>query len=198
MHPIYVVTDIEADGPDPGRHSMLSFASVAVQSGAPIAEFEAVLQPLPEMTTDPDTARWWLTEPEAYKAATENAEPAAAVMSQFVSWVRNLAGPAVFTAHPLAFDGPWIDYYLKRFEDTRLISGPWAGPKLFIGPGLCLRSYIAGRAGLEIGAVSASGQRVKYPADWLGHHPHTHRAIDDARGYASLLITMQAHRVPGT
>ena len=25
------------------------------------------------------------------------------------------------------------------------------------------------------------------PREWLGHHEHTHRAIDDARGYAHLL-----------
>ena len=28
--PVYIVTDIEADGPTPGKNSMLSFASVAV------------------------------------------------------------------------------------------------------------------------------------------------------------------------
>ncbi len=42
MPPISVVTDIEADGPDPGRHSMLSFACVGVQAGVPIAIAETL------------------------------------------------------------------------------------------------------------------------------------------------------------
>ena len=32
MEPIYIVTDGEFDGPVPGRHSLLSFASVAVSA----------------------------------------------------------------------------------------------------------------------------------------------------------------------
>ena len=55
MDPIYVVTDIEADGPTPGRNSMLSFASVAVTAGLEIADdFEAVLAPLEGAAPDPD------------------------------------------------------------------------------------------------------------------------------------------------
>ena len=30
----------------------------------------------------------------------------------------------------------------------------------------------------------------RYPPEWLGDHPHSHQAIDDARGYAHLLITL--------
>lgn len=33
-----------------------------------------------------------------------------------------------------------------------------------------------------------------YPAEWLGDVKHTHRAIDDARGYANLLIRFTADR----
>ncbi len=46
---IFIVTDIEADGPDPGRHSMLSFASVARgEDGQDYGEFFINLMPLPE------------------------------------------------------------------------------------------------------------------------------------------------------
>jgi hypothetical protein len=45
---VYVVTDIEVDGPWPGPNSLRSFASVAVTaSGEERGTFEAVLAPLP-------------------------------------------------------------------------------------------------------------------------------------------------------
>jgi len=28
------------------------------------------------------------------------------------------------------------------------------------------------------------------PADWYGHVPHSHRAIDDARGFANVLAKL--------
>ena len=53
---------------------------------------------------------------------------------------------------------------------------------LFVGAGLCIRSYAKGVLGAKTPKAGAG-----YPDDWVGHHPHTHRAIDDARGYAHLL-----------
>jgi hypothetical protein len=35
------------------------------------------------------------------------------------------------------------------------------------------------------------------PREWLGNVPHTHRAIDDARGYANLLHFFLTRREPG-
>lgn len=47
-HWVYVVTDIEVDGPWPGPNSMRSFASVAVTlDGTEHGRFEAVLEELP-------------------------------------------------------------------------------------------------------------------------------------------------------
>ena len=57
MEPIYVVTDVEFDGPVPGRHSLLSFASVAVSAnGERRGIFEAVLARLEGSHPDPETA----------------------------------------------------------------------------------------------------------------------------------------------
>jgi hypothetical protein len=55
---VYVVTDIETDGPTPGVNSMRSFASIAVSpDGTEYERFEAVLEPLPGTTPDPDSHR---------------------------------------------------------------------------------------------------------------------------------------------
>jgi hypothetical protein len=183
-NPIYVVTDVEFDGPVPGRHSMLSFASVAVTPEGHIhGDFEATLGRLADATTDPETMLFWLTQPAAYTAATHNPEPPEAVMQRFVSWVKSLPGDAVFAAHPLALDGPWIDFYLQRFTHERLIEGPWRTQRLFRAAPLCLVSFAAGRLGWNPWDCDV----LRYPAEWLGAHEHTHRAIDDAKGYAHLL-----------
>ena len=182
--PVYIVTDIEADGPRPGAHSMLSFASVAVtRAGEERSVFEAVLEPLDGAARDPDTYAWFQTQPEAWAAATRDPRPADRVMAEFVDWVRSLGAPAIFAAFPVAFDGMWIDFYLKRFTRHALIEGPYAADPLFAGPGLCLKSYAAARTGQDF----ADCRPKTLPREWLGHHEHTHRAIDDARGYAHLL-----------
>jgi hypothetical protein len=180
----YVVTDIEADGPWPGPNSMIAFASVAVTAdGVEQSTFEAVLRGLPGAAPDAETYAWFQTEPEAWKAATTNPREPGQVMADFVAWVRQLPRPRVFAAFPLAFDGMWIDYYLRRFTRAGLVEGMYATDRLFDGTGLCLRSYMAAVTGKPMVECS----RATMPEGWLGEVPHTHLAIDDARGYAHLL-----------
>lgn len=181
---VYVVTDIEADGPWPGPNSMISFASVAVTArGEERGIFEAVLRPLPGAAVNPDTYAWFQTQPEAWRAATTDPRPVYEVMDDFVSWVRALPEKRMFAAHPLGFDGGWIDYYLRRFTPFGLVQGPYETDRLFNGPGLCLQSYAAAITGRPMADVSPQ----TLPSEWLGDITHTHRAIDDARGYAHLL-----------
>lgn len=190
---IYVVTDVELNGPIPGRHSMLSFASVAVTpDGHRNGEFEAVLDRLDGASTDPETMAFWQTRPEAYAAATRNPEAPDVVMARFVDWVRELPGDPIFAAHPLALDGPWIDFYLQRFTGERLLEGPWRPNRLFRSAPLCLASFAAGRLGWPTWVCDVG----RYPAEWLGEHDPTHRAIDDARGYAHLLVRLMSQGRP--
>ena len=180
----YVVTDIEVDGAWPGPNSMRSFASVAVTAeGFEHGVFEAVLEPLPGAAPNPDTYAWFQTQPEAWAAATTDPDPIDEVMTRFVAWVRDLPGPRMFAASPIAFDGGWIDFYLRRFTRYGLVQGPYETDVLFNGPGLCLRSYAAAVTGRPVADVSPQ----TLPSEWFGDIAHTHRAIDDARGYAHLL-----------
>jgi hypothetical protein len=189
---VYVVTDIECDGPWPGRHSMLSFGSVAIRAdGTRLGEFEAVLDGLPGAAPEPDTYAWFQTVPEAWAAATTDPRPPADVMSDFVTWVRSLPAPRVFAAHPVAFDGMWIDYYLRRFTDDGSQPGPYEDDPLFDSAGFCLRSAVAVVTGWPMTEIRASW----LPTEWLGDEPHTHRAIDDARGYANLLVALLSGEV---
>jgi DNA polymerase III alpha subunit (gram-positive type) len=181
----YVVTDIECDGPNPNRNSMLSFASVAVSAtGEILGEFEAVLEPRPDRNPDPGTMAWWQSLPDVWAAATTNPEPPGLVMERFAVWVESLPGLRVFAARPLIFDGTWIDHYLDHYLGSRANVGIRLDRKVFNGfAALDLDSLIAGL----MGAPHRVAYRPDVPEAWLGDHAHTHRAIDDARGYASLL-----------
>ena len=180
----YFVTDVEIDGPDPAHHSMLSFATVVVrQDGAAVAEFEAVLQPRPERTSDEKTMAWWQSQPEAWAAATENPEPPDLVMKRFADWVETFPGTRAFAAKPLMLDGPWVDRYLRDYADTQLLDIDIWGRQIFTAMPVDLGSFLSG----VFNRVAPLGINVPFPDDWLGGHAHSHRAIDDARGYAAVL-----------
>jgi len=107
MEPVYVVTDVEVDGPTPGENSMLSFASVAVNTKGQISDdFQAVLSTLEGAKADPPTMAWFRTQPEALAAATDNPQPPEDVIASYVHWVRSLPGDPIFVAHPLAMVVP--------------------------------------------------------------------------------------------
>ena len=191
MPHFYVVTDCEFDGPQPGANSMLSFGSVAVSAaGKTLGEFEAVLEPLHDAASDPGTMLFWKKHPEAWAAATVDPEPAADAMKRFVDWIKSLGGEPIFAAHPVTVDGPWFDFYLRRFTGRPLFEGPWVSERLFRHPPLCLMSMVAGSTGRGQWECDVDN----YPPEWLGSVEHTHRAIDDARGYANLLSFFTLNR----
>jgi hypothetical protein len=107
-------------------------------------------------------------------------------MGRYVRWVRSLGAKAMFAASPLAFDGLWIDYYLRRFTRYGILQGPYEEDRLFHGPGLCIRSYAAAVTGRPVADMSPTN----LPSDWFGDLEHTHKAIDDALGYANLLLAL--------
>lgn len=168
---------------------MRSFACVAVSlDGTEHGRFEAVLEELPGSAPHPKTLEWFQSVPDAWIAATSNPEPVPDVMNRFVAWVKGLPGQSTFAASPLAFDGGWIDYYLRRFTKYGVIQGPYEEDTLFEGPGLCIRTYAAAVTGMPVAEMAAS----KMPKEWFGDVEHSHRAIDDALGYANLLVTLAA------
>ncbi|SEP63243.1 Uncharacterized protein YhfF [Devosia sp. YR412] len=185
--PIFIVTDIESDGPTPLHNSMLSFASVAIEAdGTRHGTFEAQLLARPDRTTNEQTMAWWATQPEAWAATTANAEEPAVVMPRFADWVEILPGPKVFVAAPMIFDGLWMDHYLDEFAGTRVLSGPFKQRQIFRGGGICLYTM----AGTLRGAPYLDWGMSKLPAEFYGHIAHTHKAIDDAEGFANVLVEL--------
>lgn len=187
--PTYLVTDIEANGLVPGRHSMISIASVAVDhDGMEIARFTVNLQPLGGKSEDPGAMTWWVTQPDAWQETTATAVEASLGMAAFTSWVQRLPGPRIFVAHPVSFDGAYIAWYLDQYGDTPLYDTPRQTG--LTTAALDLPSLVIGVMGWDLERCGRHG----YPTEWLGGNPHSHRAIDDALGYASLLKTMLEKR----
>ena len=186
----FVVTDIEADGPSPLGSSMLSFASVACDGvGTVLGEFEAVLEPRSDRKPHPETMAWWQTQPEAWVHATTNPKPPEIVMPRYADWVGSLPGHRVFAAAPMIFDGLWMDHYLETFADTRVLGTPLkTARQIFRGGGVCLYTM----AGTLRGAEYLKWGMQRVPPEWYGHIEHTHRAIDDARGFANVLAKLFA------
>ncbi len=185
----YIVTDIEANGPYPGVHSMLGFASVACRRGDGIVgEFEANIAPLAELTEHPEVMDWWRTQPDAFAYVAKNPSPALEAMTGWVDWIEGYPGERVFVAHPITFDGMWMDWYLRRFLGRPLFRGPVRGTCLFSNTGLDLPSFAMAALNRDPKDV----RRSAYPVEWFGNVLHSHRAIDDAKGYAHLLLRLLA------
>ena len=179
---VYVFVDVEVDGPDPGKNSLRSLAAVAFSAaGTELREFTRNLQPLKGAEPEPVTLRWWQSQPAPWAEITRDAEVPDLAMIAFAGWVQALPGAPVFAAHPLVFDGSWMDWYLRRYTGTRLFGGPFAGRSLFVGAGIDIPSYVQAALGMDY-----FRERPDYPADLLDGFQHTHRALGDARGHAAL------------
>lgn len=174
---IYVSTDIEADGPIPGPHSMLSFASVALRADkTTIAEFTANLAPLPGSAPHPRTMAWWEGFPEALAHARTNPEPPEQVMPRYVKWLRGLPGRVVFVGQPAAFDFLWIYWYLVRF----------GGDSPFGHSALDAKTY----AMALLKKPYRDCVEHALPREWDDGLPRTHVALDDARAQGAMFCNM--------
>lgn len=181
MPEIYVSTDVEADGPIPGPYSMLSFASAAFRADKTLlATFEANLTLLPGATADPKTMEWWQGQQEAWAACRTNPREPTIVMPEYVAWLKSLPGKPVFVAYPAAYDFMFVYWYLIRF----------AGESPFSHSALDIKSYAMALLGREY----RESVKRNMPANWFDNMPHTHVALDDAKGQGMLFCNMLAAR----
>ena len=107
----YVSIDIEADGPVPGLHSMLSLGAAAFTSEGVLDDtFSVNLESLPEASEDMRTMRWWASQPVAWEACRTDPEAPESAMRRFHTWIqrRNEAvGLPVTVAFPGASSVQW-------------------------------------------------------------------------------------------
>jgi hypothetical protein len=177
MSETYVSTDVETDGPIPGPHSMLSFASAAYLADKTlVSTFSANLLTLEGASGHPATMEWWKKNPEAWVACRTNVEPADAAMPRYVAWLKALPGRPVFVAYPAGFDFLFVYWYLMRF----------AGESPFSHSALDIKTYAM--AMLKKGYRDATKRNM--PKRWFDDLPHTHVALDDAIEQGALFCNM--------
>jgi hypothetical protein len=177
MAEIYVSTDVESDGPIPGPHSMLSFASAAYRADKTLlSTFSANLELLPGATGDPGTMRWWAQHPEAWQAARADLEAPEPAMRRYVQWLRTIPDRPVFVAYPAGYDFLFVYWYLMRF----------AGESPFSHSALDVKTFAM--AILKCDYRDAVKRNM--PRRWFDALPHTHVALDDAIEQGALFCNM--------
>lgn len=181
---IYVSTDIEADGPIPGPHSMLSFGSAAFQADKTlISTFSANLETLPGATGHPDTMAWWAKQPAAWEACRKDLEDPRFAMDRYVSWVKGLPGIPVFVAYPVGFDFAFIHWYLMYFT----------GSSPFSFSAVDIKTY----AMALLKSDYRKSTKKHMPKRWFPKSPHTHVALDDAIEQGMLFLNMLDENLVG-
>jgi len=176
---VYVSTDVESDGPIPGPHSMLSFASAAfLDDGEMVGTFTATLDTLPGAAGHPETMRWWRSQPEAWAACRADPRPAEVVMPEYAQWLEHLPGRPVFVAYPAGFDFTFVYWYLHRF----------LGSSPFSHSALDVKSF----AMALLGGKFRDTAKRSMPRRWFTDRPHTHVALDDAIEQGEMFVRMLA------
>ena len=179
MPEIYVSTDVETDGPIPGPHSMLSFASAAYRADkALVSTFTANLELLPDAKGDERTMAWWAQNQAAYDATRVGLEQPIDAMRRYVAWVNALPGTPVFVAYPAGFDFLFVYWYLIRF----------AGESPFSFSALDMKTY----AMAILKKDYRQSVKKNMPKAWFDDLPHTHVALDDAIEQGALFCNMLA------
>ncbi len=168
----YVSVDVEADGPIPGPHSMLSLGAAAfvIDWSGPRVEavgtFSANLETLPDARGAPDTMAWWTSQPAAWAACRQDPRPPVDVMRDFAAWLITLPGRPVFVAYPAGFDFTFVYWYLVRFT----------GSSPFSHAALDMKTM----AMTLLGTPFRDTTKRVMPARWMTPSRHSHVAVEDA------------------
>lgn len=170
-------TDIEADGPIPGPHSMLSFASAAYLADKTlVGTFTANLESLPGAIGHPETMQWWTQNQAAWEASRSNCESPDAAMPRYVGWLKKLQGKPVFIGYPASYDFMFVYWYLMRF----------AGESPFSHSALDIKTL----AMVLLRTDYRNATKRNMPKVWFDKLPHTHVALDDAIEQGALFCNM--------
>ncbi|WP_437186497.1 3'-5' exoribonuclease domain-containing protein [Planctomicrobium sp. SH668] len=179
MPEIYVSTDIEADGPIPGPHSMLSLGSAAyLEDGTRHSTFSANLETLPGATGHPETMEWWERNSRAWNKTRRDLLTPEAAMLAYSEWLKSLPGRCVFVAYPAGFDFTFVYWYLIRFT----------GASPFSFSSLDMKTM----AMVLMNSEFREASKRNMPHRWFSKRPHTHDALDDAIEQGEMFCKMLA------
>lgn len=162
---MFVMVDVEADGPIPGEFSMISIGAVLVEPSLE-RTFYGRLRPISER---------WVPEALAVSGHTREEcltfDDPRVVMERFAAWLTEHAGKRpMFVSDNNGFDWMFTCWYFHRFT------------------GACPFGHSSTNLGsLYKGLVKDFGQSFRH----LRRTPHTHHPVDDAKGNAEALLAMK-------
>ena len=169
----YIVVDVEASGPSPGKHAMLSIGACTLPE--PRRTFYVELQP------DATEA-----EPEAMavhqlslEGLAQEGTPPSVAMHQFARWVEQVVEPGahpVFVAFNAPFDWMFVNTYFHRY----------LGVNPFGHKALDIKAYFMGLHGVPWLQTSHRNILQHY----ANHSKLTHHALRDALAEADLFQAM--------
>lgn len=167
MTEVYISVDVETDGPIPGPHSMLSIGAAAFTAdGTMLSTFSANLYPMEGSLPDPSTAKWWLSQPEAWAEVNKDRQEPAKVMIEFNRWCNQQPGKPVFVAYPAGFDFTFVYWYLMKF----------VGHSAFAMNALDMKSF----AMAVTQSTFTESRQNNWPKHWFSDDKHSHVAVEDA------------------
>jgi hypothetical protein len=193
---VYISADIEADGPIPGRYSMLSLGMCIAgeQTAAGIftpiqpesARFYRELRPISEEFDQGSLDVVRESGRDRDQLVREGSDPVEA-MTSAARWVEDLAGGRrpVFVGWPMGYDWMFLQWYFHMFS---AVGSPFA-----FGSALDMKSMMYAATHHVLDKLG----KEKIPADLLPARPHTHNALDDAVEQAELFQNLRRWRTPG-
>lgn len=193
---VYISADIEADGPIPGRYSMLSLGmciageQTAAGTFTPIqpesARFYRELKPISEeyVPGNVDAVRSSGLDRDAL--LRDGGDPVE-VMTAAAHWVTELADGRrpVFVGWPMGYDWMFLQWYFHTYST---VGSPFA-----YGSALDMKSMMYAATHHVLDMLG----KEKLPAELLPERPHTHNALDDAVEQAELFQNLRRWPMSG-
>lgn len=178
MSEVYISVDIEADGPIPGPHSMLSLGAAAFAAdGTLLGTASYNLETLPGATPDEATTKWWRERRTAYEATRVNQLPPLEAMTRFAAWIETFGGQPVMVGYPASYDFMFVHWYMMRFLGY--------DPLGFAA--IDIKSYAM--AALKCSYRSA---RRNMPKAWIVRaSENSHIAVNDAQEQGEMFVRMK-------
>jgi hypothetical protein len=182
---LYVSVDIEADGPVPGRYSMLA-VGMCVAGRFDGEQFEACdptdqtfYRELQPAGGEVDPAALAVARLDRERLSREGATPQQA-MHDAADWLTSVAGNdrPIVCAFPAAFDWSFLWWYMVTY-------GP-SEPPLTFSSCLDMKTMFAvkGRQAFSMSGISS------LPAKLRSSRTHTHHALDDAIEQADIFAAL--------
>jgi len=145
-----------------------------------VGTFSANLCTLLGAGQDPDTMKWWDTQPDAWEACRKDREDPRDAMPKFVEWVEQMAetynAKPVCVAYPSGFDFLFVYWYLIKFT----------GKSPFSFSAVDIKTY----AMAVMKSQYRKSTKKHMPKHWFSKAPHTHKAVDDAIEQGQLFMNM--------